>query len=83
LPCKALPVAYKILGVDTKVLVLELYCPNAKALHNLFVEKYGATHDYDEYIPHITIANDFEGDLPLDLPDFEIIFTDRTVEELE
>lgn len=83
LPCKALPIGFKILGDETKVLVLELYCPNAKDLHNTFLEKYGATHDYDEYIPHITIAKDFSGDLPIDIPDIEIIFIDKIIEKLE
>ena len=83
LPCKALPIGYKILGTDKKVLVLELYCPNAVNLHNLFMEKHGATHDYEEYIPHVTIANNFEGDLPVNLPDMELIFNGRTIEVLE
>src|SRR5574337_1110859 len=39
LPCKAIPIGFKILGTDTKVLVLEVFCPNAVRLHNLFKEK--------------------------------------------
>lgn len=83
LPCKALPIGYKILGEDKKVLVLELYCPNAVNLHNFFMEKHGATHDYDEYIPHVTIATDFDSEVPVDLPDMELTFTGKTVEDLE
>lgn len=82
LPCKALPIGYKILGTEKKVLVVELYCPNAVQLHETFMSKHGATHDYDEYIPHITIASDFEGELPIEIPEFEIEFSGFAIEEL-
>jgi len=82
LPSRAIATEYKILGTDTKVLVLEIYCPNAVRLHELFMRKYGATHDYDEYIPHITIAKDFKGKMPTEIPELEIIFNGQTVEEL-
>ncbi len=82
LPCNAMIVGFKILGVDEKVLVAELYCPNAVRLHDLFMKKYGATHDYPEYIPHVTIAKDFKGELPNDIPEFDIEFSGMTVEEL-
>ncbi|HEY6436618.1 MAG TPA: hypothetical protein VIY47_08510 [Ignavibacteriaceae bacterium] len=82
LPCKGLAIGFKILGVEKKVLVLELYCPDAIRLHELFMEKHGATHDYDEYIPHITIAEEFEGELPTDIPEFEIEFNGQKIEEL-
>lgn len=83
LPCDAVPVGFRILGVDTKVLVLELYCPNATRLHELFMEKYGATHDYEEYIPHITVAKDFDGQVPADVPEMTIKFNRKVVEALE
>lgn len=82
LPFNALITGYKVLGTDEKVLVLELYCPAATRLHDIFMKKYGATHDYPEYIAHITIASEFEGELPQELPEFEIIFTGFSVEEL-
>lgn len=83
LPCKAIPTGFKILGTDTKVLVLEIFCPNAVRLHNLFKEKYNATHDYPEYVSHITVSGEFEGEVPIELPEFEIEFDDFVVEELE
>lgn len=83
LPCKAIPTGFKILGTDTKVLVLEVFCPNAVRLHNLFKEKYNATHDYPEYISHITISGEFDGEIPIELPEFEIVFDDFVVEKLE
>jgi hypothetical protein len=83
LPCEAIPVSYEVLGKEKKVLVLRLYCPNAVRLHNTFIEKYHGTHDYPEYVVHITIANEFSGDLPVDLPEFNIIFNGMTVEEIQ
>jgi hypothetical protein len=81
-PCRAIPVGFKVLGKEKKVLVLEVYCPNAVRLHNLFMEKYGATHDYPEYIPHITVAGEFDGEIPADIPEFEIEFSGQKIEEL-
>lgn len=84
IPCVGTPKNYKILGTDTQVLVLELDCDNAEYLHNLFMEKYGATHDYPEYIPHITLTRSYSGTtLPSELPPFDILFTERKVEEIQ
>jgi hypothetical protein len=82
LPCSAIPVGFKILGTESKVLVLEVYCPNATFLHNMFMEKHGATHDYPDYIPHITIAKDYQGEPPTEVPEIQIDFTGFTIEEL-
>lgn len=82
LPCEAVPIGFKVLGEDKKVLVLEIYCPNASRLHDLFMEKYGATHGFPEYIAHITVAKDFEGEPPVDVPEFNIEFSGLMVEEL-
>jgi hypothetical protein len=82
--CNATPKGYKLLGTDTIVLVLELECPNAERLHNLFMQKYGATHDYDSYIPHITLSKGYNGKiLPTELPPFDIVFTGHTVEAID
>lgn len=39
-------------------LVLEIECEPLSALHADLRTKYGATHDYPEYIPHITLSYD-------------------------
>jgi hypothetical protein len=84
LPCKAVPKGYKLLGTEVIVLVMELECPNAEFLHNRFMEKHGATHDYKEYIPHITLTKSYNGKvLPSELPPFDIIFNNFKVEEIE
>lgn len=82
LPCGGIPIGYKILGVEKKVLVIELMCPNAANLHEKFVSEYGATHDYETYIPHITISGEYDGDLPVDIPEMIIEFTGLIVEDL-
>ena len=83
LPCEAIPIGFKILGKENPVLVLEIYCPNASRLHDLFIEKHSATHGFPEYIAHITVAKDFEFDYPPeDVPEFNIEFTGMMVEEL-
>lgn len=82
LPFGAIMKNFKILGNDSKVLVMEIYCPAARALHDEMCNVHGAHHDYDSYIPHITIAKDFAGDLPTEIYEGEIEFTGMVVEEL-
>jgi hypothetical protein len=79
-PCEAMPIEFKILGKDT--LVLEIYCPNAARLHDLFKEKHNASHGFPGYIAHITVAKEYSGIPPIELPDFPIIFSGYMIEEL-
>lgn len=83
LPCQAIPTGFRILGDERPVLVLEIYCPDAVNLHSRFRLKHGATHDYPEYIPHITVAKDFHGEVPKEVPDFDIDFTGFNLMELD
>jgi hypothetical protein len=84
LPCSAIMKGFKILGTDKKVLVMELYCPQADRLHETFMNKHGATHDYPEYIPHITVAENYEDeDIPIDIYDGDIEFSGQTISELD
>jgi hypothetical protein len=82
LPIEATMKGFKVLGEDSKVLVLELFCPEVKQLHDTFRKKYGAAHSFDSFIPHITIAKDFEGELPNGIYEDIIEFTGIKVEEL-
>ena len=83
LPCQAIPVEFRVLGTDSPVLVLEVYCPDAVNLHSRFRLKHGATHDYPEYIPHITVAKNFQGEVPKEIPEFDIEFTGFNIMELD
>jgi hypothetical protein len=82
LPIEAIMRGFKILGDESKVLVIELYCPAAKSLHKHFRKAHDAHHDYDDYIPHITVAKDFKGELPSSIFEDDLLFTGMTVEEL-
>jgi hypothetical protein len=83
LPCTAKAISYEMFGEDEGALVLKVDCKAAVQLHKTCIEKYGATHSYDEYVPHITLAYDFSGPLPKQLPDVDIIFTKFIIEDLE
>jgi len=66
-----------------KCLVLRLQCP---AIHdiNTDMNKTGATSDYPEYKPHITISYDYSGEVAeLPLPQFEICFDQFEVKPLD
>lgn len=82
LPCEAIPRGFALFGSDKDTLVLELYCPNAARLNRLFMREYNATSDFPEYKTHITVAQDYKGDLPNSVPEFNIKFTGMMIEEL-
>lgn len=83
LPCKAIPTGYAVFGQDSQVLVMTLYCPHARSLHKRFKEKYNAVFDYPQYTPHITIADNFLGSTPTELPDIILTFDSYVVEPLD
>lgn len=62
-------------------LVLMLDFPEAHVIHK-FCKKHGGTHDYNEYVPHITIDYDYNKDIPLELPDFSVNFKNIRVNGL-
>jgi hypothetical protein len=71
---------WKILG---KALTLLIECENVRKLNKLMMNA-GATSDFPSYIPHITINPEFgEGDLPKDIPDFNIILNTLVVKKIE
>lgn len=68
-----------------KCLVLRLNCPTAHEINGV-LNKMGATSDYNEYKPHITICYDYKGELDLSrlpIPAFDIIFDDHEVKPLD
>lgn len=52
----------------TMCLVAVLDCPELNRIHYNALEQHGATSDYLEYIPHITLSYDFQGEFPSKLP---------------
>jgi 2'-5' RNA ligase len=64
---------WKVFGDDKKMLVAALAVPSAKKLFDETI-KIGAKTDYPEYVPHITVATNFKGEIPSEVPQFSIEF---------
>lgn len=76
-------VGYRVFGDETRILVLELDCPT---LTDRFEEAMdsGATYDFPEYIPHITLSYDI-GDFNIDVlnpPTLRLIVAQEFVDDL-
>jgi hypothetical protein len=58
-------------------LVMKLTCPGLVSLHNQYMKEHGATYDYDQYSPHLTLSyniGDFDiKHLPVLTDNIEII----------
>lgn len=66
-----------------KCLVLKLDSPFLTSLHNAYIGA-GASYDYDEYKPHITLCYNFTGELgALPLPDFDIQYDKLEIKPLD
>ncbi len=48
-----------------RCLVVKIDCPKLVARHELLMEEYGATYDFDKYETHITLSYDI-GDIDID-----------------
>lgn len=58
-------------GKVKNCLVLTYSCPQLYQRHHKLMNQHGATYDFDEYKPHVTLSYDV-GNLKVDkLPDFE------------
>lgn len=79
------PVGFDIFQMDgKKVLVLLLESPGMSRRHQQFMAL-GATHDYSDYTPHVTLSYDIGENFDmsaLELPHFHMIFGDEYSEEL-
>ena len=87
LPVEAQPVAYEVFPTknDGQCLVLRLICPYATRINSQLTLQ-GATSDYDEYKPHVTIAYNLKEDvnpLELSVPQFQLIFDKLKVAPLD
>lgn len=70
---------------DGKCLVARVECQAAVNLNNT-LSALGATSDYPEYKPHLTLAYDTEQDIEIEalpIPQFTIEFNEVTVEPLD
>lgn len=87
LPVEALATGYEVFPTknDGKCLVMRIVCPYATRL-NSELGKQGATSDYDEYKPHLTLAYDMAQEVDphtLPIPQFQLIFDKMTVDPLD
>jgi hypothetical protein len=62
---------WAILGSSALVLMLD--CPVAKKAHEFMLSR-GGTHDYKEFLPHLTINYNWNKPLPTELPNMRLKF---------
>ena len=70
---------------DGKCLVMRIVCPSATALNGV-LSGLGATSDYPEYKPHVTIAYDIKQEIDhhsLPVPQFPLVFNEVKVAPLD
>jgi hypothetical protein len=75
----AVPTTFKTL--DKKAFVLQLDAPTIVERHQM-LRGIGATHDWDDYIPHMTLWVD-RPPLELEPPTFGLVFTNEQSEPLK
>jgi hypothetical protein len=71
-PIKAKAIGWDIFGSD-KMLVLKITNPKLFDLFDKTVEM-GAVSDYPSFVPHISVATGYKGDIPTKIPSFLIQF---------
>lgn len=60
------------LGKSGKCLVAIMESPELEKAHKDIRKEYGATHDYPDFHPHVTVSYDYDGPLPKTVPDFKL-----------
>lgn len=73
--CLALPSHFSVFRNNKNngnCLVLELASPDLHQLHKKIKEDYKLNHVFNDYNPHLTLDYNFEGMIPLTLPNFPI-----------
>lgn len=67
-----------------KALVAIMDSPTLENHHKTIRKEYGATHDYPDYHPHVTISYDFgDGPAPTEVPDLELEYDDTELKPLD
>jgi 2'-5' RNA ligase len=87
IPVEAQPVSYEIFPTknDGQCLVMRVICPYATRINSQLGNE-GATSDYDDYKPHITIAYDIKEKVDansLPIPQFQLVFDQLKVDPLD
>lgn len=86
LPINAKIKEWKIFPTQTgaRCLVAIVDSPEIEQHHMNIRKQYGATHDYPDYHPHVTVSYDYgNGSVPSDIPVFPIEFDSREIKPLD
>jgi hypothetical protein len=51
--------------------------------HNVLVNDFGASHNFLEYHPHITLSYDYTGDIPKEIPKFRLTYNKSDAKPLD
>lgn len=62
---------WRLLG--TNALTLELDSPTLSSFHK-HLRSLGGSHDFEQYLPHISVVYGYEGEIPHMVPEFELAF---------
>lgn len=81
LPITAKVKGWEVFG-DDKILVALLTSKDIVKLNKEAMEM-GATSDFDSYVPHVSVATGWDGDVPNSYPKFSIEFDKYDVTELD
>lgn len=60
-PIVCMPCGMETFGENNDALVVRVYCPELTARNQQITEEHGATSDYDQYKPHVTLSYDCSG----------------------
>lgn len=77
---------WKVFGMQVggKCLVATVECQELDDQHNRIRAEYGATHDFPEYQPHVTVSYNYgDGSVPKEIPSFPIVFSKITMKPLD
>jgi 2'-5' RNA ligase len=67
-----------------KALVAIMDSPALENHHKTIRKEYGATHDYPDYHPHVTVSYDFgDGPAPTEVPALELEYDDTELKPLD
>lgn len=87
LPIKTKIKGWKIFPSDSgmkRCLVAVVDSPELEKHHETIHNKYGASYDYDDYIPHITFSYDYgPAKIPTDIPDIELVYDRKSIQALD
>jgi len=81
LPIYVKPIGWDIFGKD-KLLVLKLDPIEIEKIHDEAISL-GATDDFPDFIPHISVAINFTSDIPSEIPKLKFKLNSYVTEDLD